>query len=126
MTARTSRLIPGPRDPVSIADQIDSSLRTSGGAISLSFSDAVVHIMLDDSGDWTVTVGLSLFSDRLLTLTKTLEELGFFQATEMSGMAYHLWTSTLQDDHRNLNEVEETLLRVLSSFQSEYAPTYIS
>ena len=126
MTERVSRLVQGIVDPVSIAGLVDSSLRPSG-AISLAFSDGVVHVMLDRTGDWTITAGLSLLSDRLLPLSKALEDLGFFQATEQAGMVYHLWTSALQEDrHDDRNIAEETLLRVQKLFQLYPAPGYIS
>ncbi len=125
MTERMSRLVQGLGDPVSIAGLIDSSLRPSG-AISLAFTDGVVHVMLDQSGDWTITAGLSVVSDRLLPLTRALEDIGFFQATEQAGMVYHLWTSALHEGQDNRNIAEETLLRVLKSFQSHPAPGYIS
>jgi len=125
MTERVSRLVQGSLDPVSIAGLVNSSLRPSG-AISLAFSDGVVHVMLDEAGDWTITAGLSVLSDRLLSLSRALEDLGFFQATEQAGMIYHLWTSALHEDHENRNIAEETLLRVLKSFQSYPAPGYIS
>ncbi len=124
MTERMSRLVQGLGDPVSIAGLIDSSLRTSG-AISLAFTDGVVHVMLDKSGDWTITAGLSIVSDRLLPLTRALENLGFFQATEEAGIVYHLWTSALHEDQDNRNIAEETLLRILKSFQSHHFPNYI-
>ena len=124
MTERVSRLVQGLGDPVSIAGLIDSSLRPSG-AISLAFTDGVVHLMLDQSGDWTITAGLSVVSDRLLPLTRALQDLGFFHATEDAGIVYHLWTSALQANHENRNVAEETLLRVLKSFQSHSAPSYI-
>jgi hypothetical protein len=124
MTARASRLAPSIADPLSIAGMIDSSLRP-GGAISLAFSDGVIHVMLDQTGDWTITAGLSVVSDRLVLLTKSLKDLGFFQATEEAGMVYHLWTSALHDEDSR-NTAEETLLKVLKTFQSHYSPSYIS
>lgn len=123
MTAAASRLVPGTSDPLSIADMIDSSMRP-GGAISLAFSDGVVHVMLDQTGDWTITAGLSVVSDRLIPLTKSLQGLGFFQATEEAGMVYHLWTSALNDSDTRTT-AEETLLKVLKSFQLHYSPIYI-
>ena len=124
MTERVSRLALGIVDPASIAGLVDSSLRPSG-AISLAFSDGVVHVMLDQTGEWTITAGLSVGSDRLLSLTRALEDLGFFQAAEQAGMVYHLWTSALREDHENRNIAEETLLKVLKSFQSHHSPNYI-
>src|SRR6266498_2056784 len=120
MTERVSRLALGIVDPASIAGLVDSSLRP-GGAISVAFSDGVVHVMLDQNGDWTITAGVSVLSDRLLLLTRSLEDLGFFHATEHGGMVYHLWTSALHEDHENRNGAEATLLRVLKSFQSHSA-----
>jgi len=124
MTERVPRLDQGVEDPVSIAGLVNSSLRPSG-AISLAFSDGVLHVMLDPSGDWTITAGLSVLSDRLLPLTRSLEGLGFFQATEQAGMIYHLWTSALYEDQDNRDIAEETLLRVLKSFQSHHSTNYI-
>src|SRR6266571_1902170 len=121
MTERASRLAQGVADPASIAGLVDSSLR-HGEAISLGFSDGVVHVMLDQTGDWTITAGLSVLSDRLVALTRALEDIGFFQATEQAGIVYHLWTSALHEDQDNRNIAEETLLSVLRSFQSHPAP----
>ena len=111
-------------DPLSMAGLVDSSLRP-GGSISLTFSDGIVHVMLDQTGDWTITAGLSVLSDRLLSLTKSFEELGFFQAAEQGGMVYHLWTSALKEHYSDRSIAEETLLRVLKSFQASSVPSYI-
>jgi hypothetical protein len=111
-------------DPLSMAGLVDSSLRP-GGSISLTFSDGIIHVMLDQTGDWTITAGLSILSDRLLPLTKSLEELGFFQAAEQGGMIYHLWTSALKEHYSDRSKAEETLLRVLRSFQASSVPSYI-
>jgi hypothetical protein len=111
-------------DPLSMAGLVDSSLRP-GGSISLTFSDGVVHIMIDQTGDWTITAGLSVLSDRLLSLTRSLEELGFFQAAEQGGMVYHLWTSALKEHYADRSTAEETLLRVLKSCQASSVPNYI-
>ncbi len=111
-------------DPLSMAGLLDSSLKP-GGDISLTFSDGIVHVMLDRTGDWTITAGLSVLSDRLLSLTRSLEELGFFQAAEQGGMIYHLWTSALKEQYADRNKAEETLLRVLRSFQASSVLGYI-
>src|SRR3989441_3668080 len=110
--------------PLSMAGLVDSSLRP-GGSISLTFSDGIVHVMLDQMGDWTITAGLSVLSHRLLSLTRSLEELGFFQAAEQGGMVYHLWTSALKEHYSDRSKAEEMLLRVLKSFQSSVVPSYI-
>jgi hypothetical protein len=114
----------GAFDPLSMAGLVDSSLRP-GGSISLTFSDGIVHVMLDQTGDWTITAGLSVHSDRLLSLTRSLGELGFFQAAEQGGMVYHLWTSALKEHHADRTTAEETLLRVLKSFQASSVSSYI-
>jgi hypothetical protein len=111
-------------DPLSMAGLVDSSLKP-GGSISLTFSDGIVHVMLDQTGDWTITAGLSVLSDRLLSLTRSLEELGFFQAAEQGGIVYHLWTSALKDHYSDRDTAEEILLRVLRSFQTSSVPSYI-
>ncbi len=125
MTARAFRLGQGTTDPLSIAGLVDSSLQP-GGAISLSFADGVVQVTLDQIGDWTITAGLSLVSERLLPLTKTLADLGFFKAAEEAGMVYHIWTSSLRENGENRKGVVETLLMVIKSFQSSHGPSYIS
>ncbi len=114
----------GAFDSLSMAGLVDSSLKP-GGSISLTFSDGIVHVMLDQTGDWTITAGLSVLSDRLLSLTRSLEELGFFQATEQGGMVYHLWTSALKEHYSDRSKAEETFLRVLKSFQASSVPNYI-
>src|SRR5205809_7032997 len=124
MTENAPIPIQGACDPLSIPGLVDSSLRP-GGSISLTFSDEIIHVMLDQTGDWTITAGLSVLSDRLLPLTRSLEELGFFQAAEQGGMVYHLWTSALKDHYADRSKAEETLLRVLKSFQSSTVPSYI-
>ena len=111
-------------DPLSMAGLVDSPLRP-GGSISLTFSDAIIHVILDQTGDWTITAGLSVLSDRILPLTRSLEELGFFQAAEQGGMVYHLWTSALKEHYSDRSTAEETLLRVLKSFQASSVPSYI-
>ena len=94
--------------------------------MSATFSDGVVHVTLDQTGDWTITAGLSLRSDRLISLTRSLKKMGFFHAAEQGGMVYHLWTSALKN-HDAERSTAELLFRVLVSFQvSPFAPSYIS
>ncbi len=64
MTENTPSPSQGAYDPLSMAGLVDSSLRP-GGSISLTFSDGIIHVMLDQTGDWTITAGLSVLSDRL-------------------------------------------------------------
>src|SRR6267143_5387043 len=109
MTANASTQRGEVIDPFSMVGLVDSSLRP-GGSISLTFSDGILHVMVDQTGDWTITAGLSILSDRLLLLTRSLEELGFFQAAEEAGMVYHLWTSALKEHYSERRAAEETLL----------------
>ncbi len=125
MTEKATRLVQSPADPLSIASLVDNSLKP-GGSISLAFSDGIVNVTLDQLGDWTITVGLSNRSDRLLTLVGSLEKLGFFQAAENEGTFYLLWTSALRDSQNNRSAAEETLLRVLKSLQTPSTSSYIS
>ena len=92
----------------------------------MSFADGVVHVMLDHSGDWTITAGVSVFSDRMSSLKEMLEKQGFFQAAEESGMVYLIWTSAMLEASNGFDLVEETLLKILESFQSYESPSYIS
>ncbi len=48
----------GAYDPLSMAGLVDSSLKP-GGSISLTFSDGIVHVMLDQTGDWTISGSFS-------------------------------------------------------------------
>jgi hypothetical protein len=112
-------------DPAAFAGLVDASLQP-GGAISLTFTDGVLNITLDQAGDWTIAVGLSMLSRRLEYLTKSLADLGFFHATEQGGMVYHLWTSALDGDRTDRDNAELTLLKVLMTFHNPPAPSYIT
>ncbi len=125
MTEKVTGLVQASANPLSIASLLDTSLRP-GASICLAFSDGIVNVTLDQLGDWTITAGLSARSDRLLLLVRSLEGLGFFRATENEGMIYLLWTSVLQSNSDNRIVAEETLLRVLKSFQASSTPSYIS
>jgi hypothetical protein len=111
-------------NPSSIASILDASLRP-GGSISIAFSDCIVNVILDQLGDWTISAGLSARSDRLISLVRSLEGLGFFRATENEGLIYLFWTSALQGNQNSRIVAEETLLRVLKSFQASSTPSYI-
>ena len=124
MTERISSLVQEGHGRQTIEDLVDASTR-SDGAISLTFPDGVIHLMLDRGGDWTITAGLSLYSDRLSQLTNSLERLGFFQAVEQDGMIYHLWTSALNKAIEDRDDTEATLLEVLKTFQTSFTPHYI-
>ena len=125
MTQSASTRSPLVADPRSVANLVDASLQP-GGAISLTFTDGVLNVTLDQSGDWTIAVGLSILSRRLEYLTKSLADLGFFQATEQGGMIYHLWTSALDKENGVRDNTELTLLRVLMTFHNPPPPSYIA
>ena len=120
-----SRLALGTTDGLSVAELIARSMREDR-TILLSFSDGVLHLMLDQKDDWTITVGVSINSSRIGQLTRALEQLGFFHATEEAGIDYHLWTSALGEDVGNEKNVEEILLMVLIAFQNRSVLSYIS
>ena len=124
MTERITRPIQETGGRQTIEDLVDASTRPDG-AISLTFPDGVLHIMLDQSGDWTITAGLSMYSDRLAQLTSSLERLGFFQAAEQDGVIYHLWTSAFNTTIEERDDTEATLLEVLKTFQTTVTPRYI-
>ena len=124
MTEKTLRSMREPSERLDAPGLTRGSLQP-GGSVSLAFSDGVVQVTLDRTGDWTITASLSVVSDRLVRLSKVLEDLGFFHATEQSGMIYHLWTTALGDENDNRVIAEETLLKVLKSFQLREVPSYI-
>jgi len=120
-----SRLDPGLADPRSLATIVDASLKR-GSSLSIALSDATVGVSLDKLGDWTITVGLSLRSDRFRQMTSSLERLGFFQATENEGSIYMLWTSLLSEVGDVRTTAEQTLLRALTVLQAPSVSPYIS
>jgi len=120
-----SRLDPGLADPRSLATIVDASLKR-GSSLSIALSDATVGVSLDKLGDWTITVGLSLRSDRFRQMTSSLERLGFFQATENEGSIYMLWTSLLSEVGDVRTTAEQTLLQALKVLQETTVSLYIS
>ena len=120
-----SRLDPGLADPRFLATIVDASLKR-GSSLSIALSDATVGVSLDKLGDWTITVGLSLRSDRFRQMTSSLERLGFFQATENEGSIYMLWTSLLSEVGDVRTTAEQTLLQALKVLQETTVSLYIS
>jgi hypothetical protein len=104
---------------------VNQSLKP-GGSVYLTFNDAVVNVVLDQRGDWTITVGVSGRSDRLRSLVDSLETLGFFPGTENEGILYFLWTSALRQGQDIRGLAEDTLVRVLKSFEERSGSSYIS
>ncbi len=125
MTERVMRVDRRITNEASVSELVDSSLQP-GGSISLTFSDGIVSVTFDQSGDWTITAGLSVVSDRLSRLTRAFQDLGFFQATEHGGMIYHLWTTALEESQDSRDNAEKVLLQVLKCFQQPFANNYIS
>jgi hypothetical protein len=111
---------------LSVEGLVNESLKP-GGSVYLTLNDAVVNVVLDQRGDWTITVGISTKSDRLDRLANQLGILGFFPGTENEGILYYMWTSALREktpDTRVL--AEETLVRVLKTFEDRSGSSYIS
>lgn len=110
---------------LSVQGFVNESLKP-GGRVYLTFSDAIVSVVFDKVGDWTITVGISTRSERFGTITNTLGNLGFFQGTENEGVLYFLWTSALRQGQNSRSLAEDTLVRVLKSVDGHLAPRYIS
>ncbi len=110
---------------LSVESLVNESLKP-GGSVYLTLNDAIVNVVLDRGGDWTITVGLSTRSDRLRSIINSLERLGFFPGTENEGILYFLWTSALRQSPDNRLLAEDTLVRVLKSFEDRTGSTYIS
>lgn len=110
---------------LSVEGLVNQSLKP-GGSVYLTFNDAIVNVVLDQRGDWTITVGVSNRSDRLRSLVGSLETLGFFPGTENEGILYFLWTSALRQGQDVRVLAEDTLVRVLKSFEERSGSSYIS
>ncbi len=110
---------------ISLEGFVNESLKP-GGSVHLTFSDAIVDVVFDKAGDWTIIVGVSTRSERFGTMTNLLGNLGFFQGTENDGIIYFLWTSALLQGRDNRSLAEDTLVRVLKSVDCGLAPKYIS
>jgi hypothetical protein len=111
---------------LSVEGLVNESLKP-GGSVYLTLNDAVVNVVLDQKGDWTITVGISTKSDRLDRLSGSLQLMGFFPGTENEGILYFMWTSALREktpDTRML--AEDTLVRVLKTFEDRTGSSYIS
>ena len=104
---------------------IDSSLKRGSG-LSIALSDATVGVSLDTRGDWTISVGLSLRSDRFHETSLGLERLGFFQAAENEGASYLLWTSLLAQTENVRSATEQVLAETVRILQAPPVSAYIS
>ncbi len=123
-TKRRSAVVQVPADPGSVSVLVDESLKP-GSNLSFGFPDGRVSLTRDHLGDWTIMVGLSTRSDWVVSAMFSLESLGFFKATEAEGMAYFLWTSTLDDSGDARSLVEATLVETLKALQRSGITRYI-
>ena len=115
----------GPAGHETISEFVDKTFKP-GTSLSLGLTEGTVNITLDSSGDWTIMVGLRSNSDRILTTMFSLENLGFFRATENDGTIYLLWTSALEDGIDARSTVEEILFETLKALQRSKSSQYIS
>jgi len=96
-----------------------------GSNISFGLANSRVTVTLDHLGDWTIMIGLSARSDRIVSTMFSLERLGFFKATEAEGSIYLLWTSALIYQRNSRNVVEEVLFETLKALQRGQITQYI-
>ncbi len=113
-----------PKAP-SIASLISSSTKPGAG-VNLALNEGMMNVYYDRLGDWTISVALSTKSSLVTALCGSLEELGYFQATEKDGKVYYIWTSALHHIVDKRKHVEETLLGALRILESGIPPQYIS
>ena len=104
---------------------IDSKMER-GSSMSIALSGATVGISLDTRGDWTISIGLSLQSDRFRQISLDLENLGFFHATDTEGTSFLLWTSLLTETENSRIAAEELLSQTMKILQAVPISTYIS
>ena len=109
----------------SITTMINSSIKPGSGVL-LAFNEGVMNVVFDRLGDWTISVTLSTRSSRLATMGGSLEEIGYFKATEVDGKIYYIWTSALHRIVEKRRHAEETLLGTLKVLESGTSPQYIS
>ena len=117
----------GPRtaDARTLQDVIDHALERRAN-MSITLADSTVGVSLDTRGDWTVSIGLSLKSDRFHSISSGLERLGFFHATENEGTRYFLWTSILTETDNARTATEQVLGQAVKILQTTPVSQYIS
>ncbi len=96
----------------------------AGANVSFKLSEGTVNVIRDQSGDWTIMVGVSTRSERLSSIMFSLEGMGFFKGAENDGMLYFVWTSALEEDGRV--SVEATLTDALRLVEMPRGTSYIS
>ncbi len=122
MTDKTPRT---PVSPETIAGLVGTTVKP-GSNVSFNLQDGTVNVNLDQSGDWTIMVGLSVRTERLTSIMFSLESLGFFRATENDGTLYMIWTSALEEGGDSRSLVEATLFKTLTAFHRGRVTSYIS
>ncbi len=103
---------------------MDRPLR-AGANVSFRLSEGTVNVVRDESGDWTIMVGVATRSERFSSITFSLERLGFFRGAENDGMLYFVWTSALEENDTGRILVETTLADTLRVIQITKNASYI-
>lgn len=112
-------------DSRALKSVIDSALERGSDSL-IALADSAIGISLDARGDWTISIRLSVSSDRFHLMSTGLEELGFFQATESEGISYFLWTSLLAQAENVRATIEHVLSQALRVLQAVPVSSYIS
>ena len=120
-----NRPIPVPPDAASIAYLINTNIKPGAG-VSLAFNEGILNIYRDRLGDWTISVAVYTKSNLYVTIQDSLEELGYFKATEVEGKLYLLWTTALHSIVEKRRQTEQTLLETLKLLEKGPPKQYIS
>ena len=94
--------------------------------MAIILADSRIGVNLDTRGDWTISIGLSLKSDRFRSISLGLESIGFFHATENEGTNYFLWTSVLTMAENARTATEQVLAQAVKILQATPVSQYIS
>ena len=130
MTEHVSRVenrpIQLPPNADAVATIIKSNIKPGAGA-SLVFNEGMLNIYRDRLGDWTISVALYTRSSLIGPMSKALENIDYFPATETGGKIYYIWTSAFHRIVEKRRHAEETLLETLKILESgEETRQYIS
>ena len=104
---------------------LDSALERKSN-VPITFPDSRIGVSVDTRGDWTITVGLSIKSNRFNIIASGLERIGFFQATENEGSYYFLWTSLLTETENANATTEQVLAQAVRVLEATSVSQYIS
>ena len=129
MTQQLSRVenrsVQVPPNASSIASLINSSIKP-GASVFLAFAEGMMNLYYDRLGDWTMSIALSTKSSLIAKISRLLENLNYFPATETDGKIYYIWTSAFHHMVDKRRHAEETLLETLKVLETSTAPQYIS